>query len=298
MNQISNDEKETFGRGLLRHWWMGALPAILLVALILDSCFFTGPNALKQALHAGQQALPPGLEPYAADEDTGEYVIGMELGESQAVGQEYFDHVVFLGDSITDGLNIYNIFGNVRAVTAVGISPSTAMTHRFYYPKSGVGPLTMPEAVEYYQPQIVYIMLGTNGLEWLAPENNVQGYAKLIDDIRTRVPGCDVVIQSIPPATRQTSQNRPSFSRANIESYNRLLLDLALAKGVYFLDVHAALCDENGYLIGSIAAGDGLHMTSAGYRMWYDYVINHAVKGRGSFGIGADGRIVYLEPAE
>jgi hypothetical protein len=122
------------------------------------------------------------------------------------------------------------------------------------------------------------------------------GYSALIDAIKSRIPGCHIVVQSIPPTTSATAASRPKFSKDNIIEYNARLLDVAIQKGVYFLDVHSALLGDDGYLMGDIAAPDGIHLKPSGYQIWYDYILSHAIKGEAFYSIDGSGHIKYISP--
>ncbi|MCL1831161.1 MAG: hypothetical protein FWG21_06990, partial [Oscillospiraceae bacterium] len=71
-----------------------------------------------------------------------------------------------------------------------------------------------------------------------------------------------------------------------------------IEKGIYFLDVYSAFVGEDGYLSPSIAAPDGMHMIPAGYRIWFEYIQTHTIKGNSAFTMDNQGRIIPMKPAE
>jgi len=269
--------------------------ALILLLLILARFVISARNAaVKTALRTGLIPEQPRVENPEEGED--EPKMGVMLPLTPAVGQEYFADTVFIGDSITDGLKIYDVFGDVIAISYTGISAHSATYFPFYRVTPDSEKITMVEAVEYYHPRRLYIMLGTNSIDGGTVEWNLEAYALMLDDLAVRVPDTAIVIQSIPPTTPETAERRPSFSRENLQKYNQGLLDLALNRGLYYLDVNAALADENGYLREDISAGDGIHMTPDGYQMWYDYIVTHAVSGDAAFAIDEYGRFVAARP--
>ena len=288
---MSIRKKETFFYILNKRKVLLITIALLLVASILASPILESYNRKRTGLHRETPPGDLGLKPSEKFSDSGE--LGSVLTETTPVGPEYFADTLFVGDSLTDGIRIYEYFEDAKVVSKLGINTHTASTEEFYDIGDG-RKVTMVEAIEHYKPRKVYIMLGTNGLDWETVQWNLEGYASLIDSILARVPGCYIIVQSIPPATEKKAKSDPHYSIENIAEYNKGLLDLALDKGVYFLDVHSALCGEDGYLNKDIAAGDGNHMKPAGYLLWYEYLIKRAVKGDSAYYIGEDGLIKFV----
>ena len=291
--------KESYGYVFRKNTWLIVLLSVLLAGLVGLSVFITEYNRTKDTLYLGFEPVDIGRKPSEILSDTTDGELGSVLTETTPVDESYFADAMFIGDSFTQGVEIFKKFGGVTTVWKVGINSHSAMTETFYKPTPDSEKLlTMVEAVEYHNPRKLYIMLGTNGIDWESLEWNIEGYSVLIDELALRVPGCYIIIQSIPPTTRETSAARPRLSRENIDKYNALLLDLAMNKGVYFLDVNASLRDEEGYMPDDIAAYDGIHMIPDGYSIWYEYVITHAIKGEAAYTIGDDGRIIYVDPGE
>lgn len=288
-------KKESFGYVLKRHM-------ALIIALVLLLAAVGGTGLALRINKDNNENLnlktPPvdlGLKPIDfLDEDAAEGNLGTVLTETTPQGIEYFSDALFIGDSLTDGIRIYLSSYGIQAVSTKGVNTHSALTDAFH--QVGDHKLTMIDAIEYYKPRKVYMMLGTNGLGFASVDWNLEGYEVLVDEILRRVPGCYVIVQSIPPTTESMAISRPSYSRENIMRYNEGLRDIAMRKGVYFLDVNSALSNPAGYLDPSIAAGDGYHMQPAGYQIWYDYIITHAVLGESAYNINPDGLLDFVAP--
>jgi len=276
--------------------------ALLIISVLLFYLVF-GARTTLMALNRTREPLSPDLEATMPEipmqpEMLGANKLGSILQVTEQVGPEYLLDTVFLGDSLTDGLGIYDVFDGARPISTMGISPITATTHRFYRINGQGAPLTMVEAVERLQPRKVYIMLGTNSIDGGSIEWNLAGYAVLLDALAQRAPDTLIIIQSIPPTRPFVAARRPAFSRENLGRYNAGLVDLAINRGLYFLDVNAALSDEEGYLRSDIAAKDGIHLTINGYRIWHQCVMTHALLGDLEYGLDHDGRITYDRPPD
>lgn len=294
------EQQETFGYVLKRHMPILVVVSILLVAAIALSGLTGLLKSRNENLYLSSPPVDLGLKPADfLDTEGTEGVLGTVLTETEPVGQEYLDDTLFVGDSFTDGIRLYSAyFGNALCIAKRGVNTHSALTDAFYMIE-GVAH-TMIDAIEYYKPRRVYLMLGTNGLGWESVEWNLEGYDVLVDEILRRVPGCYVVIQSIPPTTAERAALQPAYSLENIARYNEGLMDLAMRKGIYYLDINAALSNEDGYLDDSIAASDGFHMQPWAYATWSEYILTHAVQGETNYYINSEGILAFSvrqEPA-
>ena len=224
-------------------------------------------------------------------------VIATVLEESEPVGEEYFADAVFAGDSLTDGFRIYDVGQHFDVISYVGLSPSTALTQPVYKAADGET-LIMADAIRYIGARKAYILLGTNGLNWTSPEALIEGYSKLVDQLMATNPDTYIILQSIPPVTQATAISRSSYTRERVEYYNSLVKELAVSKGIYFLDVYSAFVGDNGYLSTSISGPDGMHMTPSGYKIWFEYITTHTIKGNSAFTMDNQGRIIPMKPVE
>ena len=177
----------------------------------------------------------------------------------------------------------------------IGLSPQAVSYHTF---KNKTGDpaeeMTMLQMIQYFNPKKIYIMLGTNGLEWGDPEALIEGYETFLDEVMAAMPTSDIIIESITPTTEATANKRPGFSKDRILQYNAMLKDMAARKGLYFLDVYAAVVGTDGYTPVEIAAPlDGIHFTPQGYQRIKDYIMTHTVQGDDAYSIGPDGFIQF-----
>jgi lysophospholipase L1-like esterase len=213
---------------------------------------------------------------------------GIEIALSEPVEKDYFNDALFVGDSITSGFTIYDMFYGFNAIYKVGVNPMTATTTAFTTTSTG-RELTMTEAVRYYNPRKLYIMLGTNGINWASSEELLSGYKDLIVLLKNENPDCAIIVQSIPPVSKWVALERPSFTKESFDTYNAGLKKLSMEMGIYFLDINAAFTTEDGYLSSDYAAPDGIHFGYGGYQRWYDYLMCHTVHGSSVYHFDNDG---------
>ena len=281
---------ESFGRVFKKARFILLALTCLLAAVMLISSIVQISNQNKRTIHTGIASARLNLTPLAVQ--TVQESDGTVLTETTRVEESYFSDALFVGDSLTDGIRIYDVFAGFKTVTKVGISPTTATTTTFYETEDG-RELTMVEAIEYLQPKKLYVMLGTNGLNWASIESLISGFDEFIDAVQTRMPNLDIIIESIPPTTLETATERPSYTRENVDAYNAALLELAMRRGLYFLDVHAAVVGSDGYLPEEIAAPDGIHFQISGYSIWKEYLLTHTIQGDAAYSFSEDGTILY-----
>ncbi len=203
----------------------------------------------------------------------------MALPENGRVDMSYFDDVTFLGDSLTQGIAIYNdnTFPNSDLAAWKGCSPMTLVTNVMAQPDG-----TAVDAVEFIAgtaPDKIYILLGSNALVSQSDEVFLKYYEQLLDKIGARLPGVRIYVMAIPTATREETAARAAkgqdFSVERIGRLNDVLAKMVYIRSLYFINLQEALCTDEGYLNPEYDGGDGLHLNAAGYRAWRDYLISH-----------------------
>ncbi len=194
------------------------------------------------------------------------------------VTSKYFNDAVFIGDSISVGIKLYEVMQNTDVFASVGISLENIFTNKAVKLEDG-SKVTIFEALDDKTYNKAYIMLGANSL-MSSHEELIKQYGRVIDEVRARVgDGCIVYIQSVLPVYEELfHQKYPhnTVTNADIESFNLLLAELAEQKGAYYMDVASVIKDENGSLPPKYTS-DGLHIGSELYIKWFDYLKTHAV---------------------
>lgn len=200
------------------------------------------------------------------------------LPENGQVDLSYFNDATFVGDSITTGWDVYRgVTGlpGARVVASIGARPPV---DGMLWKDSNTGGTYDPmQAIVDTAPQKVYVMFGTNVL--VAGGENVENkliedYGRFIDDLRSRIPGCEIYIQSILIPAAEGTAKKPGLSPDRINRVNDRLAVLAFEKGCHYLDLQSCLC-TNGVLNADIAQPDGIHVKPEGYPLWLNYLATH-----------------------
>ena len=197
---------------------------------------------------------------------------------SEPVDLSYFDSAVFLGDSLTQGLQIYDTgLPNAHYCAYRGVGPNAVVNGTTCTRVDGVQEIPL-QALASYAPKSVYILLGTNVLTQDTDYTNFLNYYSLmLDQIRQLLPDADIYIQSITPVRPEVSADpaHAGMYSARFIRVNNDLAALAVEKGCFFLDLWEVLADGNGDLRAEYAQPDGYHLQPAGYAAWVSYLRTH-----------------------
>lgn len=199
------------------------------------------------------------------------------LPQSGRVTREHFNTATFLGDSITEGMAIYDTGyknAQVRGYRSAGpqIIVNNAMVHDY---ARNVDEAAL-DAVVASQPDFLYVLFGTNALVNQGSEDSfIAYYDKMIEILQQNLPGVAIYIQAIPGVQETVVQTKPGLDNARIQTINNMLANIALTRGCYFVNIQEALTYPDGSQIDEYQTSDGIHMGPAGYAAWADYLATH-----------------------
>jgi lysophospholipase L1-like esterase len=194
------------------------------------------------------------------------------------VEDTFFDSVVFLGDSRTEGLQL---FGGLRRGTYFWARGMTVF--RVDDPKYAIfdvdgESLTMVGALGKKEYTAVYIMVGVNELGYMASSYE-ENLAIFIDKVLAAQPNAVIYLQILPPVNEEVAAARglaPYINNTNLGKFNDAIIRVAAEKKVVLLDTAEAYRDENGNLPADLAS-DGCHFVFSGYARWVDYLRCHVM---------------------
>lgn len=222
----------------------------------------------------------------------------LSVPENGRVDMRYFDTTVFVGDSITQGLEIFTSgIPNAKYCAYKSASPKAIYDGSILTTHSGRQEVPLDAMVE-YQPDNVYVLMGTNAMVAMGDEALLAYYSDMLDAMRERLhPDVTIYIQSITP-TSQGADGR--FGKDRIAGLNNALAQMAWEKGMYFIDLHEALAGEDGWLRPEFTQSDGYHITPLGYTAWVDYLVTHTVYKPMHAGLYLEGSEYYsqIEPPQ
>lgn len=209
-----------------------------------------------------EEAVPPPVEEAWAPVPAGE-----------AVEDTYFNDVVFLGDSRTDGFRLYSGLNAGTYLYATGATVESVFSKAVDTPQ---GKMPLLDALAKTSCGKIYVMLGVNELGWVGTDTFRNQAAKMFQRIQSDHPEAVVVIQSLLPVSAEQDAKGSYVNNQRIGVYNEILQELAEELELPYLDVAETVTDENGCLRADWTF-DGVHLNRAGCQAWLEYLRTHPV---------------------
>ena len=203
---------------------------------------------------------------------TATFAGGTTASGSGQVADSYFDDAAFIGDSRTQGLQLYTGLPNATFYATQGLMVDTFFSKKFV--KAGGGKITIPDAMKNQTFKKVYIMLGVNELGWAYEKVFIQKYGEVVDKVKELQPDAKIYVQSILPVTKAKSDGDAIYNNTKISRYNELIEQMCREKGVTYLHVADAVGLDNGALPAG-SATDGVHLNREYCYKWLDYLKTH-----------------------
>ena len=198
-----------------------------------------------------------------------------ELPETPPMTDAYFADALFLGDSRTEGFQLYSGLTTGMYYHAVGATVDSVVTRPTQRVPGGKK-VPLVEAMAQEHPAKIYVMLGVNELGWPGTDKFHDRYALLIDRLRQDHPGAELVLQSILPVSAKQQAKQTYVNNDRIAAYNQVIRRLAVEKQCWYLDVSTPVTGEDGCLIPELTP-DGVHLNGAGCRIWLETLRRHGV---------------------
>ena len=195
--------------------------------------------------------------------------------ESEAVEDTYFQDVVFLGDSRTEGFSLYSGLKEGTYFYSVGATVESVFSKNVWTMADG-SKVPLLDAVAKEPCGKIYVMLGVNELGWVKVETFQNQYAKVIDRLREDHPDAQIVLQSILPVSAKQDAKQTYVNNQRIQTYNEAIMALAEEKDCAYVNVAEAVTGEDGCLRPELTF-DGVHLNTQGCRIWLDYLRTHSV---------------------
>lgn len=197
----------------------------------------------------------------------------MVLSATDDAGAGYIDSTVFVGDSNTVRLANYQLLRpqQVLAKENIGIEAVTGMD--FVQLEGAGGALTIAEAIAVLQPKRVLIMLGTNDISEMSPNEYVRAYRKTLEEIRKGYDG-PIIVCSIPPVRKNCLYG--NITSDKVKTYNFMLRSMCGEMGLPYLDANEALANPGGWALPLYTVPDGVHFSEQGGQALLGYVRTHA----------------------
>ena len=198
--------------------------------------------------------------------------------QSEAVEMDYFSDALFIGDSRTDGLQIYSGIKGATFYCYKGLNIFD-MSKRQVVEMNG-GKYTVVEALQ-RGPQYkkIYISLGINELGYPGTDSFYKAFKSFLEEVKAAQSDAVIYLQNLVPVNPEicAQKKQPSYvNNQRVADFNSVFPKLAEECQVALVDVKSALSDANGILPAE-ATVDGVHYTKAWYQKWLEYLMCHTV---------------------
>lgn len=167
------------------------------------------------------------------------------------------EDIVFLGNSITDGAEWSELFGNPH-IKNRGISGD--MTWGIYQ--------RLPSILS-GKPKKIFLLIGINNVSYgERAENIAYEIQMIVQKIKHDSPETAIYLQSILPVTTHYGMFQGHTSRWKIiPRINELLQDIAQQEGITYIDLYSHFVGDDGKMKPEYT-NDGLHLLGKGYQLW------------------------------
>ncbi len=172
------------------------------------------------------------------------------------------DDIVFLGNSITNGGEWIELFGNSN-VKNRGISGVICE-----------GVYDRLQSITDGKPAKIFLLIGINDIARGAhPDSIVSNTKKIIEKILNESPFTKIYLQSILPVNDIFGMFGGHTKHwQKIKPLNRKLQLLAKDCNITFVDLHSGFVEHNTDKLNPLYTNDGLHLLGEGYMKWVEIV--------------------------
>ena len=193
---------------------------------------------------------------------------------SASVGEDYFDHTLFIGDSKTDGMRMWARIGKAHYFCGTNYS-----VYNIFDKSSSdeeFKDVKLDYVLSHYKYDQIYILLGYNECGY--PYSSLMKQFKyVIQRVHEAQPQARVILHGSMHASERVARKYDYYTVQNIETVNDGLREMAAAyDGLYYVDCNDAFCDENGFLYSHMSS-DGEHLSPEYTRQWAQEIVKRAI---------------------
>ncbi len=188
-----------------------------------------------------------------------------------AYDKSFFANDLFIGDSISTGIYLYNKLDVKNVAATVGYTPYKAYSNEIDLPDGSSG--TAVDYAKRMQPTRIFIMLGSNGLASASAMED--SYKTLIDKLTSVCPDTVIYCISVSPVTEDsTGAANGGITNDMVTGFNTFVKSMCTDKGIKYIDFYSEIVDENGFFMEEYAEADGLHFKGITYDRMLNYIQN------------------------
>lgn len=217
--------------------------------------------------------------PSPTPEPTPEPTPSVMLAETEDMGQDYLDSIVFYGDSNTNGLRLLELLPGGYNTTQVWTPMSGTLTLCYWDVSYIVYPETWEEmpvtqAMATKKPAYLLINLGENGISFMDEDYFISEYTEMVQVLQAACPDTKIMLSSLYPVAA-SYPNLKDINNDKITAANGWIYGIAQETGTRYIDCGAAVRGEDGALPENLHDGGGYHLNADGFALVLDYIRTH-----------------------
>ena len=202
------------------------------------------------------------------------------------VEDDWFDDVLFVGDSVTSALAAYSEdyerFGNAEFLCIPSLGYNSSLWD--LQDPNNVHPLwkgkkvTVDMGVKLSKKHKIFIMFGMNDVGTWGVDQSIESMKELTDRIIEKSPDVELYIQGGTPMLK--SVEKSNLNNLLMTQFNEGLKSVCQERGYHFIDITPAVCDEEGALIADYCMDPddmGMHLNYDGCERWVKYLMAHVL---------------------
>ena len=199
------------------------------------------------------------------------------LAETAAADQSYLDALCFLCDSgyvhlRGSGLTAGQIWSSESGQLPMGTSGD--WTIRYPGDASFISPV---RAASVARPDYLIIAIGSDALTDLSRDDFIRNYTALIQDILSSSKKTSIACLSICPVTA-SYVGADGLDKDKVNEVNGWIKTVCTQTGVYYGDLNATLCGDDGYLRSEFSDSSGRSLNSTGLKALLNYLAVHDLR--------------------
>ena len=183
----------------------------------------------------------------------------------------FFTDAVFIGDSVSRMLGIYNsrvgLLAGATFISKGSYSVRHAVDNTMLLDFRGKA-MKIEEAINESGCKKVFLMLGMNDIGIYGVTKTMNRWTVLLDRLRKNCPDVEIYIQSATPI--YTGKEIGALNNERMDAYNAELKVFAENNGCTFIDVASYLKDHTGGLAEKYTSDRYVHLSNPGSQVWID----------------------------
>ena len=201
-------------------------------------------------------------------------VFAENIEASSPLPGSWFDDALFIGDSQTGALDIYNLTSGELGKAIIYHYNGLACHHIIRDNESFLFKgkyCTLEEMILLSESKNVYIMLAMNDVGTIPVDELSKCWEELVARVRNNCPGIMLFIQSATPVADYSVV----LTKENTGEYNKMLKAVCENNDdiCVYVDITDGMTDEEGYLKTEFQR-DNIHLNSNGCAVWVENLYN------------------------